>query len=76
MQWQSVGWQSVERAEIEIEKEAFGLMVGWEQVVEGLVKEGHFLVAYGRRRQAEAQRLNRTDYPNQQIGLESAQLLN
>ncbi len=53
----SVERKSVERAEIE--KEAFGLMVGWKQAVEDLavlivgqhlhlVKVCHFLAAYGR----------------------------
>ena len=76
-----VGWNSVERKSVEgksverdeIGREAFGLMVGWEQIVEGLgilmgvqhlhpVKVGQILVAYVQRRQAEERRLSRTDY--------------
>ena len=71
VEWQSVEWKSVEWDEIG--REAFGLMVGWEQIVEGLgvlmgeqhlhlVKVGHIPIAYVRRRQAEEQRLNHTDY--------------
>ena len=39
------------------------------------VKVGHFLVAYVRRRQAEVQRPNRTDFPCQWIGLRADHLL-
>ena len=64
-----VGWNSVERKSVEwksferdeIGREAFGLLVGWEQIVEGLgilmseqhlhlVKVGHFLDAYLQRK--------------------------
>ncbi len=58
-EWQSVEWKSVEWDEIG--REVFGLMVGWEQIVEGpeilmsvqhlhLVKVSQILVGYVRRR--------------------------
>ena len=59
VEWQSVEWKSVEWDEIG--KVAFGLMVGWEKIVEGLEilmsvqhlqreQVSHIVVAYVRRR--------------------------